>query len=144
VSLRRLLQAMGILALAGLGISLYLTWVYTTDRVAICLGSGGCETVQYSPYAWILGIPIPSLGAADYLLVLALALLGLRSREPAEWVVLALFGTSLVGLLFSAYLTYLEIFVIRAICLWCAVSAVIQVFLFALAVAAWRRLPDAV
>jgi len=135
---------MGILALAGLGISLYLTWVYTTDRVAICLGSGGCETVQYSPYAWILGIPIPTLGAADYLLVLALALLGLRSREQAEWVVLALFGTSLVGLLFSAYLTYLEIFVIRAICLWCAVSAVIQVFLFALAVAAWRRLPDAV
>ncbi len=135
---------MGILALAGLGISLYLTWVYTTDRVAICLGSGGCETVQYSPYAWILGIPIPTLGAAAYLLVLALALLGLRSREPAEWVVLTLFGTSLVGLLFSAYLTYLEIFVIRAICLWCAVSAVIQVFLFALAVAAWRRLPDAV
>ena len=144
MSLRRLLQVIGVLSLAGLAISLYLTWVYTTDRVAICLGSGGCETVQYSPYAWIMGIPIPTLGAAAYLLVLSLAALGLRGTQPAEWVVLALFGTALVGLLFSAYLTYLELFVIHAICLWCAVSAVIQVFLFVLAVMGWRRFQAAV
>ncbi|BAD41549.1 vitamin K epoxide reductase family protein [Symbiobacterium thermophilum] len=144
MSLQRLLRTIGVLALVGLGISLYLTWVYTTDRVAICLGSGGCETVQYSPYAWILGIPIPTLGAGAYLMVLALAVLGLRGSQPAEWVVLALFGTALVGLLFSAYLTYLELFVIHAICLWCAVSAVIQLFLFTLAVVVWRRFQEAV
>ncbi len=144
MNLRRLLQAIGVLALLGLAISLYLTWVYTTDQVAVCLGSGGCETVQHSPYAWIMGIPIPTLGAGAYLLVLALAALGLRGLQPAEWTVLALFGTALVGLLFSAYLTYLELFVIHAICLWCAVSAVIQVFLFILAVMTWRRYQEAV
>ncbi len=144
MSLQRLLRTIGVLALVGLGISLYLTWVYTTDRVAICLGSGGCETVQYSPYAWILGIPIPTLGAGAYLLVLSLAVLGLRGSQPAEWVVLGLFGTALVGLLFSAYLTFLELFVIHAICLWCAVSAVIQLFLFTLAVVVWRRFHEAV
>ena len=91
-----------------------------------------------------MGIPIPTLGAGAYLLVLALAALGLRGLQPAEWTVLALFGTALVGLLFSAYLTYLELFVIHAICLWCAVSAVIQVFLFILAVMTWRRYQEAV
>ena len=51
MNLRRLLQAIGVLALLGLAISLYLTWAYTTDQVAVCLGSGGCETVQHSPSA---------------------------------------------------------------------------------------------
>lgn len=139
MSLRRLLQGMGALALVGLAISIYLTYTYTTDQVTICLGGGGCDTVQHSPYAWIMGIPIPTLGAAAYLLVLGLGAVALRGREPAEWTVLALFGTSLVGLLFSAYLTYLELFVIHAICTWCVVSAVIQVVLFSLAVVLWRR-----
>ncbi|MFB5083328.1 vitamin K epoxide reductase family protein [Symbiobacterium thermophilum] len=86
MSLQRLLRTIGVLALVGLGISLYLTWVYTTDRVAICLGSGGCETVQYSPYAWILGIPIPTLGAGAYLMVLALAVWGCAARSrPSGW-----------------------------------------------------------
>jgi len=140
VSVRRLLQVIGVLALIGLGISAYLTYTYTTDQVTLCIGGGvGCDTVQHSPYAWIMGVPIPTLGAAAYLLVLGLAAVALRGLEPAEWIVLALFGTSLVGLLFSAYLTYLELFVIHAICTWCVVSAVIQVLLFSLAVVLWRR-----
>jgi len=144
VSLRRLLQGIGVLAVMGLAISAYLTYVYTTDQVAICMGSGGCDTVQHSAYAWIFGIPMPVLGLGAYLLVLVLALLALRGREPADWSVLALFGTALVGLLFSAYLTYLELFVIHAICFWCAVSAVIQVFLFVLSTMVWRRLQQSV
>lgn len=139
MTLRRLLQGIGILAVVGLGISLYLTYIYTSNGVAICLGSGGCETVQHSPYAWIMGIPIPTLGAVAYLLVLILALLAGRGGERQETLLLGLFGTSLVGLLFSAYLTYLELFVIHAICLWCVGSAIVQVFLFLLVILAWRR-----
>lgn len=139
MSLRRLLQGIGLLAVIGLGISLYLTYIYTSNGVAICLGSGGCETVQHSPYAWIMGIPIPTLGAGAYLLVLVLTLLAWRGGDRQEAMLLGLFGTSLIGLLFSAYLTYLELFVIHAICLWCVVSAIVQVFLFIMVIMAWRR-----
>ena len=139
MSLRRLLQVIGALALVGLAISVYLTYTYTTDQVTLCIGGGvGCDTVQHSPYAWILGVPIPTLGAGAYLLVLGLAAVALRGREPEDWAVLALFGTSLVGLLFSAYLTYLELFVIHAICIWCVASAVIQLIIFLLALWAVR------
>lgn len=138
MSLRRLSQVVLILSVIGLGISLYLTYIYTSDQVAICLGSGGCDTVQHSPYAWILGIPIPTLGAGAYLLLILLAALAGRESEGQERWLLALFGVSMVGLLFSAYLTFLELFVIRAICLWCVASAVIQLAVFLVALSAWR------
>lgn len=139
MSLRRLLQSILGLSLIGLAISLYLTYIYTSGGVAICLTGGGCDVVQNSPYAWILGIPIPTLGAGAYLLLILLALLGTgKGERQATWV-LALFGVSLVGLLFSAYLTYVELFIIRAICSWCVISAVIQLVVFLLAVMAWRQ-----
>lgn len=128
-----------LLSLVGLGISVYLTVVYTSGGVAICGESGGCATVQNSPYAWILGIPIPTLGAGAYLLLIGLGLLALRGDDRQETWLLALFGVSLVGLLFSAYLTYLELFVIYAICRWCVASAVIQLAVFILSLLAWRQ-----
>lgn len=139
MSLRRLLQGILGLSLIGLAISLYLTYIYTSGRVAICLTGGGCDVVQHSPFAWILGIPIPTLGAGAYFLLILLALLGARKGERQATYVLALFGVSLVGLLFSAYLTYVELFIIRAICSWCVISAVIQLVVFLLAVMAWRQ-----
>lgn len=137
--LRRLLQGVTLLAVMGLLISLYLTYVYTGDRVALCLSGGGCETVQHSLYARIIGIPIPTLGAGAYLLLLLLSLLAGRASERRETWLLALFGVSLVGLLFSGYLTYLEAYVIQAWCTWCVISAVIQVVLFAAVLMAWRQ-----
>lgn len=139
MSLRRLLQGSILLSAIGLGISLYLTYVYVTDNVAICLSGGGCGAVQHSPYAWILGIPIPTLGAGAYLLLIVLGILGQREGERQESWLLAFFGVSLGGLLFSAYLTYLELFVIHAICSWCVISALIQLVIFFLSVLAWRN-----
>jgi uncharacterized membrane protein len=139
VSLRRLLQGVFVLSLLGLGISLYLTYVYTSNTVAVCLSGGGCDTVQHSPYARILGVPIPTLGAVAYGLLLVLAACAQRKSERQETWLLALFGVSFVGLLFSGYLTYLEKFVIHAWCTWCVASAIIQVAVFALTLAAWRR-----
>lgn len=139
MNLRRLLQGAVLLSVIGLFISLYLTYIYTSDQVALCLSGGGCDTVQHSPYAWILGVPIPTLGAGAYLLLIALGALAWRNSERQERWLLAFFGVSLVGLLFSAYLTYVELFVIHAICSWCVISAVIQLVVFALALLAWRR-----
>lgn len=140
MSLRRSLQALALLAVAGLGIAAYLTWTYTMGGSPVCLGGGGCATVQHSPYAWLMGLPVPALGGLLYVALIATAMLALRARAALqEMLLLALFGLSLAGLLFSAYLTYLEFYVIYAVCLWCVLSAVVMTAIFALALLAWRQ-----
>jgi uncharacterized membrane protein len=115
--LRCLLAA---LAAAGFVISAYLTWAHVSGVPPACVGgSGGCETVQTSRYSEILGVPVAVLGMAAYATMLACAVF---RAETA-----AVFGAfvALVGVLFSAYLTYLELFIIRAICQWCVANAVV-------------------
>ncbi len=131
----------GILALivAGLGVSGYLLWGYTTPgAVLACGGSHGCETVKNSPYSSILGVSLPVIGLASYLTLLALLLAhrwpALIERGWLPYAALALFGIAFVGVLFSAYLTYLELFVIYAICRWCVASAVIMTAIFVLSI----------
>ena len=112
-----------LLALAVLGalISAYLTWTHFAGLTPVCTGSGeGCATVQSSRYASVLGIPVALLGLTAYGgLIFATAVW----RETGIYLG---FLISLVGTLFSAYLTYLEIFVIGAMCQWCLASAVIM------------------
>ncbi len=132
-------MGMNLLSVIGLGISGYLTYIYTSGGIAVCGESGGCATVQNSPYAWIVGIPIPTLGAVAYLLLIVLGILAMRESERRETYLLALFGVALVGLLFSGYLTYLELFVIAAICRWCVASAVVQLIIFLLSLLAVRQ-----
>ena len=113
-----------LLVLAGLGflISAYLTWTHFAGLTPVCTGSGeGCETVQSSSYASVLGIPVALLGLVAY---------GGLIFSAAAWREAGIylgFLISLVGTLFSAYLTYLEIFVIGALCQWCLASAAIMV-----------------
>lgn len=139
MSLKRSLQAIILLALVGLGISVYLTWAYTANVAPICGTSGGCETVQTSEYAWIAGVPVPMLGALGYTGILALAVLALRLEDRRELLLLGLFGATLIGVLFSAYLTYIEFFVIFAICRWCIASAIVTVLAFLLSFVAYRQ-----
>jgi uncharacterized membrane protein len=127
---RRFLQAILLLSLAGLTISFYLTYHYLFGGIIACGGSSACETVKESPYAWLLGVPIPMWGAVAYAGLTGLAVWGVSTRRLGEWGRLSLFGLSLACLLFSAYLTYLEFFVIEAICRWCMASAVIILVLF--------------
>lgn len=110
------------LAVAGFSISAYLTWTHLSGAAPVCVGgSGGCETVQTSRYSEILGVPVAALSLFAYAAMLACAVL---RREGA-----AISGVfvSMVGALFSAYLTYLELFVLRAICQWCVASAVVVI-----------------
>ena len=129
--LRLLLAA---LAIAGLGIAVYLTIVHYQGGDPVCLaGGGGCAKVQDSDYADLLGVPVPLIGIGGYLTLLAAAALpGDRGRF------LGVFA-GLVGVGFSIYLTYLEIFEIEAICHWCVASAVVMTLaLIAALVRAWR------
>ena len=110
-------------ALAVLGglISAYLTWTYFAGLTPVCTGSGeGCQTVQSSRYASVLGIPVAMLGLIAYGGLLFSTALW---RETGIYLG---FLISLVGTLFSAYLTYLEMFVIGALCQWCLASAAIM------------------
>ena|SRR5215217_3770602 len=119
----RTLQVMlGVLAAAGLLISAYLTWIHFARGTPACVGgSGGCETVQSSHYATILGIPVSMLGLAGYTSLLFSAVL---RGEVGVYLGLLL---ALVGTLFSVYLTYLQVFVIHASCKWCLASAALMV-----------------
>lgn len=122
---RALLAAVSV---AGLAVSLYLAWTYAVGAAPACVGgSAGCETVQASPYSRLMGVPVPALGLGGYAALLISA--ALRS---AAGTALGLF-VALVGTLFSGYLTYLELFVIEAICQWCVASAVLMVAALALA-----------
>jgi uncharacterized membrane protein len=99
----------------------YLTWVHYAELEPICAGgSGGCEKVQNSDYAELAGVPVALLGLVGYGAILAsLALPGDLGRFSGAVLALAGFG-------FSAWLTYVELFEIDAICQWCVVSAVLM------------------
>jgi uncharacterized membrane protein len=110
------------LAILGVLISAYLTWTHFAGLTPVCTGSGeGCKTVQSSRYASVLGIPVALLGLVAYGGLIFSTILW---RETGIYLG---FLISLVGTLFSAYLTYLEIFVIGALCQWCLASAAIMV-----------------
>ncbi|MFN8481734.1 MAG: vitamin K epoxide reductase family protein [Anaerolineae bacterium] len=123
--------------LAGLGAldSLYLTWVKLAHTQAICAGLGDCERVQTSPYSELFGIPVAILGLGAYLVILVFLLWGNR-LPPALGVYspLIVFGVALIGVLFSAYLTYVELFIIEAVCPYCVVSAVLITLIFVLSI----------
>lgn len=108
-----------LVTLAGVGIAAYLTWAHFADESVICVQGGGCETVQQSSYSEIAGIPVAALGLASYLVVLGFLV------WDAPVARLAAATLALVGLLFSAYLVVLQLFVIDAVCVWCMANDVV-------------------
>jgi uncharacterized membrane protein len=123
---RRLRIAILVLSLIGIGIAGYLTYVHYEGLKVLCLSSGGCETVQASSYAKLDGIPVAVLGLLGYIGILgSLVVRGELGR-------IAGFGIALIGFGFSMYLTYRELFTIKAICQWCVSSAVLMTILFVL------------
>lgn len=125
-----------LLIAVGLGVALYLSYVETQMVEAVCGPVGDCNTVQSSPYSRLFGmLPIGVVGALGYVAILAAWLVSRRGGEAlARLASGALFGFTLFGVLFSLYLTYLEPFVIRAVCIWCLTSAVIITLLLLLSI----------
>ena len=122
-----------LVSLAGVFVALYLTLYKLGYIGTLVCAVGSCETVQTSRWASLFGIPVATWGVAFYIGVLAVSLYGLTdamadSRRLSR-VLVFMTGT---GVLFSVWLTYLELFVIHAICQWCVVSAILVTILFAI------------
>lgn len=112
-------------AAVGFVIAAYLTRNQLAGaRALFCEAGSGCEIVQASRYAVLLGLPTPAWGMGLYLAVAILGAVGLSLRR---W--LAAFVLAVAGASFSAYLTYIELFVLRALCPYCLLSAAVSVVL---------------
>jgi uncharacterized membrane protein len=131
-----------LLSLAGLFISTYL-YLYKLGRIgSLACGTGGCETVQLSPWSRVAGVEVALIGVLGYAGLLGLSLAALQpGLAGRRWPAALLAGLSGIGVLFTAYLTYLELFVIHAICWWCVASGFIILVMCAMALLDLRRLP---
>jgi uncharacterized membrane protein len=127
---RNLRTVAAILAVLGVGVATYIVIADSGGGAPKCLAGGsGCETVADSHYSHLFGVNVAVFGIAGYVLLLASALV------PGDSGRFGGFLTALIGFGFSAYLTYLELFVIDAICQWCVASAVIMALSLAVAAA---------
>jgi uncharacterized membrane protein len=113
-------------ATLGIGVATYITIADSGGGSPVCLAGGtGCQTVADSSYSHMLGVNIAIFGILGYVLLLGAALLrGDGARMGGFVIALAGFG-------YSVYLTYLELFVIDAVCQWCVGSAILMTILFA-------------
>src|SRR5918992_3792818 len=120
--MKRMLAAL--VALAGLFVAAYLT-LYKMGVIGVLTCSvGSCETVQLSRWATLFGLPVAAWGVAYYAVVFALTLVSVQERfAGSRGLSMGLLILTTWGLIFSAWLTYLELFVIHAVCQWCVVSA---------------------
>lgn len=118
-----------ILAVAGLLVAGYLTLVHYQHGALVC-GLGDCALVQSSSYAELMGLPVAILGMGMYATILVLSILRNQAPERDDLLTTILFMGALAGLIYALYLTYVEIWVIDAICQWCVISALITTAIF--------------
>lgn len=129
------------LVISGIGllVALYLVFIKYFPTSTFCVGAGGCEVVNTSVYSEIAGVPIAVLGALAYAFVLVVLILESRNELLEQWGPLVVFGVALAGTIYSAYLTYIEVAVLHAICPYCVTSAVAMLLLFAAATMRLRK-----
>lgn len=133
-------MVVAVLSLVGLFVALYLLAHSLGWTGPVICGIGECETVQSSSYAWVGPLPVSGIGVAGYAALLGLAVVGLRpGMRRSRAVGLLLLAGSAAGVAFSAWLTYLEAFVIRAWCQWCVISAVLIFLIFLACLPELRR-----
>lgn len=132
---RALRLGVAVVATAGLGVAAYLTWVHYHPGALVCAKGGGCETVQRSHYAVLLGLPVAVYGLAAWASALALVAWDTVTAQTLAAAV------ALVAAAFAVYLVILQLGVIDAVCVWCMANDVVLVPAFAvLATLRLRRL----
>ena len=125
------------LDLAGLLIAGYLASVELADQLPYCGVLHGCQEVALSPYSRVAGVPVAVFGVFLSSALLILALLWWRTGRRS--LLAAHYGLSLAGVIFEGYFTFMELFVIRAICVWCVAYGVSLLLRFLVTAAVWRR-----
>jgi uncharacterized membrane protein len=131
---------MALVSLVGVFVGIYLTLYKFGVIGSLVCNVGSCEKVQSSKYSVFLGLPVATWGIGFYLLMLALSIAGLQERyAESRGLSLAMLLVAGWGALFTAWLNYLEAFVINAWCEWCLGSAAMVLVLFILAALDWRE-----
>ena len=124
-----------IAAIIGLLDSLYLAYVKLAHTEIYCTpGLGDCDVVNASRWSTLWGIPLGVYGVAGFGVILLISLFGQKLKTLSTYSDLVLFALSLGGFLFSLYLTYIELFILRAICQWCLLSALMMTVIFIVSV----------
>lgn len=137
-------MGVAMLSLIGVFVAFYLLAHNLGWAGPLRCGSGGCGVVQSSRWAAVGPMPVSGIGVAGYLALLVLSLLGLQPRfAGSRTLALLIFGGALLGVLFSAWLTYLEAVVIQAWCRYCVASAAVMTAVFLLTLPEWRRMRGA-
>ena len=130
------------LVVLGLLVSIYMTIYKVTSNDSMCLGSGDCSTVNASKYSKVNNIPVAVFGVIGYLAILGVHSFENRNRFFKQNSTLMIFGMALTGFLFTVWLIYVEIVLLKAICPFCVTSQVAMTIIFIIAVTRLIRQPQ--
>jgi len=130
------------LVVLGLLVSIYMTIYKVTSNDSMCLGSGDCSTVNASKYSEVNGIPVAVFGMIGYLAILAVHYFENRDRFFKQNSTLMIFGMALTGFIFTVWLIYVEVALLKAICPFCVTSQVAMTIIFIIAVTRLIRQPQ--
>ena len=122
------------LVVVGLLVSIYMTIYKVTSNDSMCLGSGDCSTVNASIYSEVNNIPVAAIGILGYLAILGVLFFENRNSFFRQNGTLMIFGMSLTGFIFTVWLIYVEIALLKALCPFCVTSQVAMTLIFIMAV----------
>jgi len=112
----------------------YVLQSFLRQTGIICLTGGGCEAVRKSALSYPFGIPVPAVGVAGYTFLVILTFLRTTNQQLSTKLLWWILGMAIFGVCFVTWFTYTELFLIKGVCMWCAISAVNMYIIFALAV----------
>ncbi|MBK8783306.1 MAG: vitamin K epoxide reductase family protein [Anaerolineales bacterium] len=130
------------LVIVGLLVSVYMTIYKVTSNDSMCLGSGDCSTVNASIYSEVNGIPVAAIGVLGYLAILAVLLFENRNSFFRQNGTLLIFGMALTGFIFTVWLIYVEVALLKAICPFCVTSQIAMTLIFIVAVIRLIKTPQ--
>ena len=137
-----LYRASIVLVVLGLLVSIYMTIYKVTSNNAMCLGSGDCSTVNASRYSEVYGIPVAVFGVLGYAAILATLFFENRNGFFKQNSILMIFGMALTGFLFTLWLIYVEVAILKALCPFCVTSQTAMTIIFIIAVTRLIRQPQ--
>jgi len=125
-----------VLSLIGIVMAVYVLQSFLRQTSIVCLNSG-CEIVRKSPLSYPLGIPVPAVGLVGYGILSILAFL--RTTGAKNNLLYPILGLSAFGVAFVSWFTFTELFLIKAVCTWCAVSAVNMLVIFSISLLMYKE-----
>lgn len=127
-ALRQLNRMVFILSIIGILMAIYVLQSFIRKTGIVCVTSG-CELVRKSPSSYLFGFfPVPAVGLLGYTVLAILSVL--RTTSSKTWILSGMLGMAVFGVGFVSWFTYTELFIIKGICTWCALSAVNMVIIF--------------